>query len=360
MLYQFVLAHRDELVTRARALVLARAAPNPLPLELEEGVPLFLGHLADSLRTGGVRSPEQENDRRDVAMRHGGSLLRRGFTVAQVVHDYGAVCQAVTELAMELLEPIEASEFASLNLYLDEAIADSVTEFLRVREQMLEVRKREWLGEFAHEMRNLVSTAMLSFEVIQEGKVPLKGSSAAVHARTLRALQVLIEGSLSETRIGSGLVHHETLQLAELVGEMEATAVRDAANHNLALTILPVSPQLAVFADRQLLASIIANLLQNAFKFSHRGGRVELRVGTAADSPGVVRIEVQDQCGGLVDGAAERMFDPFERRSSDRTGLGLGLAISRKAAEANGGLLSVRDLPGEGCVFFLDLPAPAA
>jgi len=353
MLYEFVLAHRDELVDRARALVEVRSAPRPLSSEIEEGVPLFLSHLAESLRMRGVRSMEQEHARQDTAARHGGVLLRQGFTVAQVVHDYGAVCQAVTDLAAELGEPIAASEFATLNLYLDEAIADAVTEFLRVREAVLASQERERLGVFGHEMRNLISTAMISFELIQSGTVPIRGSSARVHARSLRALQVLTDRSLSDIRVSAGLVHLEPLHLAELVEEIEITAVVDAQNRSRTLTVESVAWDLVVNADRQLLGSAVTNLLQNAFKFSVPGGHVSLRVAPVEGAPALVRIEVEDQCGGLPAGDRDELF----RRRTSRSGMGLGLAITRRAVEANGGTLSLRDLPGRGCVFAVNLPA---
>jgi signal transduction histidine kinase len=360
MLYEFVLTHRDEIVARARLLVQARSAPRPLSPEIEEGVPLFLSHLAESLRARGERSVEQEHIRKETAARHGSELLRQGFTVAQVVHDYGAVCQAVTDLAAGCLEPIAAEEFAALNLYLDEAIADAVTEFLRVRELVLAKEERDRLGVFGHEMRNLISTAMISFEMIQSGTVPLRGSSATMHARALRALQVLTDRSLSEIRISAGTVRLERLHLAELVEEIEITALVDAQNRSLDLTVEKVPRELVVNADRHLLASAITNLLQNAFKFSAPGGHVRLRVAALAESPALLRIEVEDQCGGLPSGNPEELFRLYEQRGVNRSGMGLGLAISRKAVEANGGRLSMRDLPGHGCVFTVDLPTAAA
>jgi signal transduction histidine kinase len=74
-----------------------------------------------------------------------------------------------------------------------------------------------------------------------------------------------------------------------------------------------------------------------------------------------VLIEVEDECGGLPPGKAEELFLQFEQRGVDRTGLGLGLSISRRSVEADGGEIHVRDLPGVGCVFAIDLPrlAPA-
>ena len=111
------------------------------------------------------------------ALRHGGELRRAGFTVAQVVHDYGDVCQAVTELAIELEVPISADEFKTLNRCLDEAIAQAVTEYARQRELSLSDRGTERLGFFAHELRNLLANAMLAFEVLKSGTVGVGGST---------------------------------------------------------------------------------------------------------------------------------------------------------------------------------------
>jgi signal transduction histidine kinase len=96
----------------------------------------------------------------------------------------------------------------------------------------------------------------------------------------------------------------------------------------------------------------VTNLLQNAFKFTRPGTTVTLRVGASADR---VLIEVQDECGGLA-GDVNELFRPFEQRGANRTGLGLGLAFSRGAIEANHGRIYARNLRGVGCVFTVDLP----
>jgi hypothetical protein len=360
MLHEFVLSNHAELVTRVRALVARRSAPRALTLELEEGVPLFLQRLGESLRFPPEhRPPDDDLVRRRAATHHGGELLRQGFTIAQVVHDYGAACQAITELAVERDEPIAAEEFRDLNLHLDEAIADAVTEYLRVRETALAGEERERIGSFAHEMRNLTSMAMLSFELLQSGRVPANGSSAVTHGRALRRIQVLIDRTLSEVRLGASLVRSETIRLAELMEEIEVTAVVDARHRGLELIVAPVAWSVLVDADRQLLASAIGNLLQNAFKFTSPNSRVVLRAALAPGRPNIVRIEVEDECAGLPAGRIEDLFRPFERGPGDRSGVGLGLAISRKAVEASGGVLSARGLPVRGCVFTVELPVAA-
>jgi C4-dicarboxylate-specific signal transduction histidine kinase len=69
-----------------------------------------------------------------------------------------------------------------------------------------------------------------------------------------------------------------------------------------------------------------------------------------------VLIDIADRCGGLAVGDAQTMFMPFSQRSSDKSGLGLGLTIARRNIEANDGALGMRDVPGVGCVFTISLP----
>jgi signal transduction histidine kinase len=114
-----------------------------------------------------------------------------------------------------------------------------------------------------------------------------------------------------------------------------------------------VDPALAVDADRESLISAVGNLLQNAFKFTRQHSEVSLSAYAAADR---ILIDVEDSCGGLPPGDFGRMFLPFTQGSADRSGLGLGLSICRRSVEANNGVLRVRDVPGTGCIFTIDLP----
>jgi signal transduction histidine kinase len=359
LLHEFLTVHRAEIITSTRAKVAARTAPRPTAAELEHGVPLFLDQLAETLRH------EQQSEARTTpaemahgAARHGGELRRAGFTVGQAVHDYGDVCQAVTELAIELELPISADEFKTLNRCLDEAIAQAVTEYGRVRELSLSERGTERLGFFAHELRNLLNNAMLAFDVLKTGTVGVGGSTGAVLGSNLVALRDLIDRSLAEVRLEAGRHRRERVPLAELVEEVELTAAIEARTRGLRLTVTPVEAGTAIEVDRQLIAAALANLLQNAFKFTRAGGHIMLRTDTES-VPGRVLIEVEDECGGLPSGAADDLFRPFEQRGEDRRGLGLGLAIARESVETNGGLIRARDLPGRGCVFTIDLPCLA-
>ena len=121
----------------------------------------------------------------------------------------------------------------------------------------------------------------------------------------------------------------------------------------MAFLVDAVDSELEIDADRQLLASALSNLLQNAFKYNRPLGTV--RLGVHATNARVL-IEVTDQCGGLPPGKAESLFRPFERAEAKGPGLGLGLSIARSAVRVQAGELLVRDLPGQGCVFIIDLP----
>jgi signal transduction histidine kinase len=356
MLHEFLTLHRDEIIARTRAKVATRTAPRPTEAELEHGVPLFLDELADTLlrEQATAARPTSAEIKRD-AIQHGAALRQAGFTVAQAVHDYGDVCQAVTELAVELDLPISADEFKTLNRCLDEAIAQAVTEFARGRDLSVADRGTERLGFFAHELRNLLSNAMLAFEVLKSGTVGVGGSTGGVLGRNLNALRDLIDRSLAEVRLEAGLHHREHVPLVQLMEEVELAASIEAKARGLQLTVTPVKPGMAIEVDRQLIAAALANLLQNAFKFSKPKGHVVLRTDTTT-AMGRVLIDVEDECGGLPPGAAESLFRPFEQRGADRSGLGLGLAIARESVETNGGLIRARSLPGRGCIFTIDLP----
>ena len=101
----------------------------------------------------------------------------------------------------------------------------------------------------------------------------------------------------------------------------------------------------------------MTNLLNNAFKFTPAGGRVVLRARSNDEAR--LLIEVEDECGGIPPTARDPFQSFGERRGGDRTGLGLGLSIARKAVRAHGGDIHIRNLPGKGCVFVIDIPLAA-
>jgi signal transduction histidine kinase len=356
MLHEFLTLHREEIIARTRQKVAARDAPWATEAEMENGVPLFLDQLAETLRR------EQQTAARptsaemvESALLHGGELRKAGFTLGQVVHGYGDVCQAVTGLAMELEAPISADEFKTLNRCLDEAIAQAVTEFARQHDISVSDRGTEQQGFFVHELRNLLGSALMALELLKTGTVGISGSTGAVLERNLLALRDLIDRSVARVRVEAGLPQRGHVLLAHLMEEVGQAAAIEAKARHLQFSVGPVEPGLAIDVDRQPIAAALTNLLQNAFKFSRSDGHIILSTDTAT-TPGRVLIEVEDECGGLAPGGAEGLFRPFEQRSVDRSGLGLGLASARRSVGANGGELHARSLPGKGCIFTISLP----
>jgi signal transduction histidine kinase len=354
MLSEFVTANREEIIARCRAKVAARMAPRATELELEHGIPLFLDLLVATLHT----KRRAAGSRVDAtATLHGSELLRSGFTIAQVVHDYGDACQAITELAIELAAPITTQDFGALNLCLDDAIADATTEYGRQRDINIEAaateRATEDLGILAHELRNLLGTASLAFEVLSSGSVGIAGNTGKVLGRSLTGLRDLVDRSLAVVRLKVGIESRERIVVGELIEDVEVTAFLEANAAGHQLTVDTRDPRAVVMADRQILASIIANLVQNAFKHTYPRSNVILRTSATAAS---VLVEVEDQCGGLPPGKCEELFKPFDQRSLNRSGLGLGLVICRRGVEAIGGAIRVRDLPDKGCIFTVELP----
>ncbi|HUQ02448.1 MAG TPA: HAMP domain-containing sensor histidine kinase [Kofleriaceae bacterium] len=346
----FLTDHRSAIIERCRTKVLARRPARPTDGELDRGIPRFLEQLIETLRRDLARNSDPDG----VAKRYGGALMTEGFTIAQVVHDYGDVCQSVTDLAVALDAPISTEDFRTLNRCLDEAIADAVTEFARLHDLGVADESNQRLGVFAHEARNLINAATLSFDVLKTGRIGMAGSTGAVLERSLTRLTTLIARSLAEVRLETGNVHHERVEVSRLLEEIEISASVSAKQKGVTFSVLlPNQAALAVTGDPQILAAIVVNLVQNAIKFTTPPGHVVLGAD-ATDA--TVRIYVSDQCGGLPAGVADSLAQPFRQHSRDRSGLGLGLFIARRGALAHNGEIRVHDLPGAGCIFSLELP----
>ena len=353
MLYEFVTTYRDAIIAKARAKLTARPWPSASTHELENGVPLFLTQLSETLRSESTGTPHSARAIGSTATTHGRELLALGFTVSQVVHDYGDICQAVTELAIEQNAPITTDEFKTLNRCLDTATAEAVTEHARITAASRSTEDSERSGYVAHETRDLLNTAILAYTTLKGGTVAINGSTGAVLGRSLMALRDLVESTLCDIRIEANEHRRERVPVTALLNDIATAGGLHAESRGIEFAIELGDPGLAITADPQVLASAVTNLLNNAFKYTPTGGRVVLRVRT--NNEGHLLIEVEDECGGIP--ATEG--DPFQsfgkRRGRDRTGLGLGLSIARKAVRAHGGDIHIRNVPGKGCVFSIDV-----
>lgn len=369
MLHEFLAANRTELIDRCRAKVATRRAPRATPMELEHGIPLFLDQLTAMLPAEGTRPAHdarakdrdsQESRMRQGATRHGNELLRHGFSIDQVVHDYGDLCQAITELAAERRVPIAVEDFGILNIRLDNAIGGAVTEYARQREiSTAEERAmaiNEKLGVLARDMRNLLNTSIVAISAIKGGWVGFGGATAAALDRSLVGMRELLDRTLAEVRLeGDAAPSVEDIDVAQFIAEVRVAAALEASTIGCELTVRPVAAGLVVQADRHILAAAVSNLLQNAFGCTASGGHVVLGAHAARGSVLIEVEELVDESGAPVPGMA-----PLEPRGGDRRGHGAGIALSRQGVEANGGRLYARDVPGRGAVFTIELPQKVA
>ena len=358
MLHEFISIHGDAIIARTRQRVGGRTGPAvPAGVEAEHGVRLFLTQLTETLRLESTRAPFSCGAIGSAATRHGAELRAAGLDVSQVVHVYGDICQAVTEVALERGAAISVEEFHTLNRCLDTAIAEAVAEHGRLGAQELAAQELERLGRSAHELRDLLNTAQLAFQILKQGAVAINGSTGAVLGRSLTGLQELIDRSLSEVRDTAGTARQQRLDVAPWIARISERARLHSENRRVGFNVAAVEPGLAVEGDPQLLTSAVMNLLNNAFKHTPPGGSVTLDTRVHGDR---VLVAIADECGGIPEGTRD-LFQPFgDRRGADRSGLGLGLSIARKAARVHGGDILVRNMPGTGCVFTLELPLAAA
>ena len=356
MLHEFIVVYREQIIDRTRVRLLQRAWPSATASELETGVPLFLDQLSNTLRLETTTEPYATDAIGDAAAAHGGQLLKLGFTIGQVVHDYGDICQAITETALEHQAPVSVEEFHTLNRCLDTAIAEAVTEHARVTAESRASEEVERLGLVAHEMRDFVNTALLAFHILKRGTVSVNGNTGAVLGRTLLSLRDFVGSTLADVRLKVDHQRRQRVDIATFLNDVVAASALQAEYRGCQFIAEPVAADLMTDVDPQLLASAVTNLLNNAFKYSHEGGTVTL---SATAQGTTLVIAVDDACGGIPPTVGDP-FQPFgERRGKDRTGLGLGLSIARKAVRAHGGDIHVVNRPGVGCTFSIEIPLTA-
>ena len=179
-----------------------------------------------------------------TARLHAHELLQHGYTVDRVVHDYGDLCQSITDLALEDTMSINVDEFRTLNRCLDNAIADSVTEYANERDQLVADRatdaSNERMGVFAHELRNLIATATHALSAIRTGQVGLSGSTAAVLDRSLVSLHTLVDRTLEDVRLRApSSAPGKLIRLADFIAQLNYRPTLEAQSRGCYLTVTP-------------------------------------------------------------------------------------------------------------------------
>ena len=221
MLHKFLTTNRQALINRCREKAGKRDAPRSISSgspssDPDHGVPLFLDQLGEALRTeeanpaakgkgtSGSSSASLAESKRTAAL-HGKALLDEGYTVDQVVHGYGDVCQAITELAGELKAAVTVEEFHTLNRMLDNAIADAVSSYGKHRDLGGEQGQQKKDSTLGIELHSHLDPALKALEVLISGQIGLKGATGVLLKSSLQSLSHLIDRSFPEIREASAM-----------------------------------------------------------------------------------------------------------------------------------------------------------
>jgi PAS domain S-box-containing protein len=228
-------------------------------------------------------------------------------------------------------------------------------------------RKAHFLAVLSHELRNPLAAVQNALRVLE--RAPPGSSQAqrsmAVLGRQVRQLAHLVDDLLDVTRITRGKIQLQRAEvdLAELVARTleDHASVLEAAG--LATSLTRCEGALVVDADASRVAQIVGNLVQNAAKYTPRGGRVDVRVARD-DAARTALVEIRDTGAGMPPELVARLFEPFAQADAtlDRSqgGLGLGLALVRGLVELHGGAVEARsEGPGRGSTFTVRLPLAA-
>lgn len=212
MFHEFLTSNRNELVQRCKDKVGLRYKPSGTPEAINHGVPLFLLQLIDTLHCeqtttsreddNPVAAPAPTEIGRAAAL-HGAELLRLGYSIDQVVHEYGDICQAATEMAVEQNEVITADEFRTLNRCLDNAMADAVTAFGAAHQILINDQEEflyQHLNAFWDEHQRLIEIAIQAYSAIKTGNVGIGGATGTLLLHTLNELYSLTENAMPQIR----------------------------------------------------------------------------------------------------------------------------------------------------------------
>jgi PAS domain S-box-containing protein len=226
--------------------------------------------------------------------------------------------------------------------------------------------KSEFLSRMSHELRTPLN-AILGFGQILEAQElsPLQEESVAHILKGGHHLLDLINEVLDIARVESGKLSLslEPVEVSDILTQCCSMLAPVAKQRQISIVLHPSSLEsVCIQADTQRLKQVVLNLLSNAIKYSHGGGVVTVAVQPmpcADQSQGHIRLLVQDTGAGIAPEDLSRLFMPFERlgaETSNVTGTGLGLALSKSLVEAMGGRIGLESILGSGTTAWVELP----
>jgi PAS domain S-box-containing protein len=240
--------------------------------------------------------------------------------------------------------------------------AELETQNLRIQESNR--LKSEFLANMSHELRTPLNSIIGFAELLHEGEVT---PDSPEHKEFLgdilnsgRHLLQLINDVLDLAKVEAGKLEFraETVQLGVLTAEVVAVVRSMAASKQIRVEIASDPTIDRITLDPARLKQVLYNYLSNAIKFTNEGGHVRMRV--RRDGAEMFRVEVEDNGIGIAERDLGRLFVEFQQLDAGATkrhsGTGLGLALTKRIVEAQGGSVGVRSTPGQGSMFFATLP----
>jgi len=346
---------KDAIIICWRGRVVQGIDPAAVPdAEIIDTLPLFLDQLVQALRDIGTGDGESAKRGREIALTHGSERFHLGFSLGAVIREYGVLRECLLDFMRDRGLTPSMEELRAVLETTNAGIADAAEQFARERDQAIERQSEQHFGFIAHELRNPLASALLSVQMLQrrpgaEGDVTLQRLM-----RNLSTLRHRIDNSLVSVRVRelgrTRSIEAEELALRPIAEAVRADLAGDAEERQVAIEI---EGNARTRADARLIHSAIANLVGNAVKYTRAGSTIRVRL---RETTKLASIEVDDECGGLPEGKAEELFIPFVQRSGNRTGFGLGLAITKDAVEAHEGTIQAVNRPGAGCTFMITLP----
>lgn len=329
--------------------------PQLTKAELRDHMPELLKGLAKTVSPGDT--PDEVVT--EPGNKHGIQRFRVGFDLREVVTEYGLLLDIILEAAHASDVDVTPANLRDLIAAVNLGIAEAVSAFADERREAEHKLAAEHVSFVSHELRNPLGAALLSLELLESTSLDERQTRlGGMVRRNLTRLRDLVHQVLTAERLRAGVAPRlEKCPLRAALAEATEEATLTAQSRDVGLRV-ECATDVDVTADPRLLNSIVANLVQNAVKFSRPGGVVQVR---AREEDGRLVLEVSDSCGG-IQGPVEDFFRPFVQGANEQSGrgFGLGLAIVVQAVEAHGGEIQVRSTEGEGCTFTVSLPLGSA
>jgi signal transduction histidine kinase len=327
----------------------------------------------------------EQIDKSEAALRETIKWLAWGLVGVGVVGSLGgiffgygvarAIRQSFYKLSVSIRDATDKlrHEFPTVTLqtgegmdYLHEQMKDLMQEIeqtverLQQREhEVLRAEQMAAVGQLAagvaHELRNPLTAVKM---LVQSSREDLAGrglpaEDLQIIEKEIRRLESSLQTFLDFAR--PPRMERRAVNVSEVVEEALALISGRAKKQDVSVDFDPPAPEISLHADPDQLRQLLLNLIMNALDAMPQGGALTLRARLAKDNQ--LELQVRDTGPGVSAEVMPRLFEPFV--SGKETGLGLGLVVSRRIAEAHGGSLTGENLPGQGACFTLRLPAAA-